>query len=67
MDDPLPPNLPLLVVALSDCDLEFEGAAVSDVENVMKAGEAVWLPAGYNLVSNVGEAEAYAVVFGFRK
>jgi hypothetical protein len=66
-DDPLPPNLPLLVVALSDCDLEFEGAAVSDVENVMKAGEAVWLPAGYNLVSNVGEAEAYAVVFGFRK
>ncbi len=66
-DDPLPPNLPLLVVALSDCDLEFQGAAVNDAENVMKAGEAIWLPAGYNLVSNVGDVEAHAVVFGFRK
>jgi hypothetical protein len=65
--DPLPPNLPLLVVASSDCDLEFQGAAVSDDEEVMKAGEAIWLPAGFNVVSNVGDAEAHAFVFGFRR
>jgi hypothetical protein len=65
--DPLPPNLPLLVVASSDCDLEFQGAAVSDDEEVIEAGEAIWLPAGYDVVSNVGDAEAHAFVFGFRK
>lgn len=65
--DPLPPNLPLLVVASSDCDLELQGAAVSEVEEQMKAGEAIWLPAGYNVVSNVGDAEAHALVFGFRR
>ncbi len=65
-DNPLPPNLPLLVVASSDCDLEFQGAAVSDSEEVMKAGEAIWLPAGYSVVSNVGDTEAHAFVFGFR-
>ena len=30
--DPLPPNLPMLVVALSDCDLEFQGPAVPDLD-----------------------------------
>ncbi|MCW8985012.1 MAG: hypothetical protein OQK55_06690 [Thermoanaerobaculales bacterium] len=65
--NPLPPNLPLLVVASSDCDLEFQGAAVTNVEEVMMAGEAIWLPAGYDVVSNVGNAEAHAFVFGFRR
>jgi hypothetical protein len=65
--NPLPPNLPLLVVASSDSDLEFQGATVSDYDKVMKAGEAIWIPAGYNVVSNVGDTEAHVIVFGFRK
>jgi len=65
--DPLPANLPMLIVALSDCDLEFQGPAVSDVEEVMRLGEAVWLDAGYGAVANVGEGEAHALVFALRK
>lgn len=65
--DPLPANLPMLVVALSDCDLEFQGPAVSDVEEVMKQGEAVWREAGYGAVVNVGEGEAHALVLAPRK
>jgi len=65
--DPLPPNLPMLVVALSDCDLEFQGQAVPEVEEIMKHGEAVWLEAGFGAVVNVGEGEAHAFVLALRK
>ena len=65
--DPLPPNLPTLVVALGDCDLQFHGDAAPDLEQVMKSGEAVWQPAGYNVVDNAGDAQAHFLVFSFRQ
>ena len=65
--DPLPPNLPMLIVGLSDCDLEFQGPAVSDVEVVLRAGEATWQTVGYGSMSNVGEAEAHVLVIAFRR
>ena len=65
--DPLPANLPMLVVALSDSDIEFEGANVPDVEEVMENGEAIWREAGYNVVTNVGEGESHVLVLAFRK
>jgi hypothetical protein len=65
--DPLPPNLPMLVVALSACDLHFEGPAVSDAEIVMTAGESAWQTAGYGVVTNVGNNEAHVLVIGFRR
>jgi hypothetical protein len=64
--DPLPANLPMLIVALSDCDLEFQGPTVSDAEDVMKQGEVVWHEAGYGAVVNVGEGEAHALVLALR-
>jgi len=65
--DDLPANLPMLVVALSDCDLEFQGPAVSDIEEAIKQGEAVWSEAGYGAVTNVGEGEAHVFVLALKK
>jgi hypothetical protein len=65
--DPLPPDLPLLVMALGDCDLQLHGDAVPDVEEVMKAGEAIWQAAGYNVVENIGDGQAHFLVISFRK
>jgi len=65
--EPVPPNLPLLVFAFTDCDLEFQGAAVDDAEHVVDAGSAFWQSAGYGFVTNVGEAAAHFLVIGFRK
>jgi hypothetical protein len=63
----LPSNLPLLVFAESDCALELEGTAVEDVERIVRAGSAFWLPAGYAGVTNVGDAASHFLVFSFRK
>jgi hypothetical protein len=65
--DPLPVNLPMLVAALSPCDLKFQGPEISEDERVLAEGEAAWQTAGYNVVSNAGDATAHFVVFGFRK
>jgi hypothetical protein len=65
--DPLPPNLPMLVVALSACDLQFEGPAVADSELVLTAGEAAWQTPGYGVVTNVGDTQAHVLVVGFRR
>ena len=65
--DPLPPNQPSLVVALTDCDLEFRGADVADEERVMKAGEAIWQRAGFNVVGNLGDGPARFLVVAFRQ
>ena len=65
--EPVPSNLPLLVYAFTNCDLEFQGAAVDDAEHVVDAGSAFWQSAGYGIVTNIGDAQAHFVVVGFRK
>jgi hypothetical protein len=65
--NPLPPNLPLLVIAISDCNLELTGPTVGDSESIIEAGHAIWQPAGCESVSNVGDARADFLVLGFRK
>jgi hypothetical protein len=66
-EEPLPSNLPLLVFAYTTCDVEFQGAAVGDADHVVDAGSAFWQPAGYGVVTNVGESEAHILVVGFRR
>jgi hypothetical protein len=66
-EEPLPSNLPLLVYTLTDSDLQFEGTNVEDVEQVVDAGSAFWQSAGYEVVTNVGDAPSHFLVFGFRK
>jgi len=66
-ENPLPPNLPLLIIAQSDCNLEFTGPTVGDAESIIEAGRAIWQPAGCETVSNVGDGSADFLVIGFRK
>ncbi len=63
----LPPNLPLLVIAQSDCNLEFAGPSAGNEESIIEAGHAIWQPAGCETVSNAGDADADFLVFGFKK
>ena len=65
--DPLPPNLPTLIFALSDCDLVTEGETVPDVEQSLKNGAVEWQPAGYNAVTNTGDVPARFLVIGFKR
>jgi hypothetical protein len=65
--EPLPSNLPLLVYAFTNCDLEFQGAAVDDAEHVVDAGSAFWQSAGYGVVTNIGDEQAHFLVIGLRK
>ena len=65
--NPLAPNVPFLIIALSDADLEAEAMAFPDVEHVMKQGHAVWQHAGYGNLANVGEGPANVLVLGFRR
>jgi hypothetical protein len=64
--EPLSPNLPTLTVALGESDLEYQGDAVPDTEHLIPQGEAVWQPAGYNAVTNIGQGPARVLVVSFR-
>jgi hypothetical protein len=65
--DPLPPNLPMLLVALSDSHLELEGADATKVDVELGNGEAFWQDAGCGSVMNIGGGEAHLLVLALRK
>jgi hypothetical protein len=64
---PLPPNMPMLMVALSDCDLTVQRSEEDDFELSIEAGQAEWESAGLEGVSNVGDGAAHFLVVGLRK
>jgi len=65
--DPLPPNLPMLIVALSDSHLALEGADATKIDVELNNGEASWQDAGCSSVENIGSAEAHLLVLALRR
>lgn len=65
--DPLPPNLPMLVVAFSDSHLALGGADATKIDVELKNGEAYWQEAGCGSAQNIGAADAHLLALALRR